>query len=497
MTKNENIWLASIFFISLLFKIVLLKYAQTVDCDAVSRIFISMDWYENPHWIRDGVWLPFHFYLNGFAFWIYNDRELSPAILNILFSCFSIFPFYYFVKREFYSPGAFYSCLLFVASPLLSRNSLMPLSETPFWFFVIITLSLISKGMHSKKNSWFFIGGLMAFIAAGIRFEAWLLIPLLSALIFLNQFFKIGINIQIIHFKKFAAGKKVLLNKGFQNASVFLIISSLFPVLWMYYSYQNTGTLFHPDAPVFYAKEVGIQIIDWESWARKGWFYPLSWVLAVGPLTAFYILKYMIRSKQADPLKPWIFLIISIMIVILYKSLTGSIMLQHRFSGIIVLLTIPFFSFFECEKIKSKKIILTLIIFSTVGLSFVYNTVGIAAIPRLKDKKANDISKILNENINIKSTLLIDFDGWENTWYYGLKSGLKPENILINYQNENLGEIIEKWEKKYYSGLNGTIILKKGSTMENFIKEKNWKKNFDLISVFENEKCAILKSNHP
>lgn len=465
MKLTENTRLAFISIVVLIAKICLIPLTHVVDCDAVSRIFLTQQWYEDPHWITTGVWLPFHFYLNGFAFWIYYDRELSPVLFNLVLSCLSIFPYYHFVKKEFNANGALYSTLLFIISPVLFRNGFMALSETPFWFFMVYTLYFISKGFFSGKTTWFFLAGIAMGIASGLRFEGWLLIVLFSLLVFLR--------------------------KNLKGAIAFALVSSVFPIIWIYCSLSANGTFFHPDAPVFTVAAPGNTPFDWEGFARKGWFYPLSWVLSVGPVTAFFILKYISNRRMPLSLAYWAILPLVLMVVFLYKSYTGSIMLQHRFTGILAILTIPFFSFFITEKLKSQKLILLLIGISTVGLSFVYNTTGIAMIPRLKDKHALSVSKAINKNITTGSALLIDFDGWENTWFYALRSGLKPKDILINYSNNDLAGFLSGSEQKIKEYPNSVIVLKKGSEAEKYFREKILQENSSFQIVFENEKTFV------
>lgn len=459
MKFNENIVLYSIFLLTLIIKLFLFPFTHTVDCDAVSRIFLSMQWYENPHWITNGVWLPFHFYLNSFSFWFYNNWQFSPVFFNILLSCLSIFPFYYFVKNEFNSKGAFYSSILFIISPVLFRNSFMSLSETPFWFFITITLYSISKGFNSKKAIWFFAGGITLTIAAGFRYEAWLLIPLLTILI--------------------------ILRKQWKGGFVFALFSAIFPAVWIYYSLLQSNTFFHPGAPVLSAEIIGNPEFNWENQARKGWFYPLSWVLAVGPITTFFLLKYFKNRGISQNAIIWLIPTLFILAVFLYKSFSGSLMLQHRFTGILAILTIPFFSFYANEKFRNKNIVFGLIIISTIGLSFFYNTRGIALIPRLKDKNAVKVSNIINQNITKESALIIDFDGWENTWFYALKSGLKPENILINYSNNSLDEFLKETEKRINTNSSCMVVLRKGSEVEKYLREKIFPKKQDFRTVYE------------
>ena len=70
--------------IVLIIKLLLLPFSQTTDADAVTRVFLSLDWLDNPSWIKTSVWAPLHFYLNGFGLYLWNNQVLMPKIINIV-----------------------------------------------------------------------------------------------------------------------------------------------------------------------------------------------------------------------------------------------------------------------------------------------------------------------------------------------------------------------------------------------------------------------------
>ena len=106
MGKKLNIFLlvAAVF----IFKLILLPFSETTDADAVTRIFLSIKWLDNPHWIMTDVWAPFHYYLNAFSLSIWDNRVIMPKLVQVTISCLTLLPFYFFVKREFNEKGAFF-----------------------------------------------------------------------------------------------------------------------------------------------------------------------------------------------------------------------------------------------------------------------------------------------------------------------------------------------------------------------------------------------------
>ncbi|PCJ78148.1 MAG: hypothetical protein COA57_16285 [Flavobacteriales bacterium] len=467
--EQRNLWL--LFFAALTVKIILLPFAQTVDCDAVSRIFLSLQWLENPHWITNSVWGPFHFYLNGIALWLYKDHIITPKLVNILFSCASIFPFYHFTKREFDAKGAFFATVLLVISPVLFRNSFQALAGTPFLFFVILSMNWISKSLSENKISFALLSGLAITIAAGFRYEAWLLMAL---------FFVV-----------------VLWRKSWKSAFVFALLASVFPFIWTWHTWQETGHLLHPYAPILNAAEPANQNLDFEGWLRKGWYFPFSWLLCVGPITAFFILKYItkiIKNRQEhDTQFHWLLPLFVVLIVFLIKSFNGSLLNQHRFTGTLVVLSLPFFSYFGSEVFNYRKKLFVAITITTVGLSYVYNTKGITMIPRLKDKSTLEAAQIIKNNVSENSALIIDFDGWENTWFYALRSGLGQKNVIINDGKQSINLLVKRIDMAIKTYPAGLLVLKKGSELEKIMLELNQLPLQFTESVFENSNIDIRK----
>ncbi|MDG1475987.1 MAG: hypothetical protein P8Q14_02470, partial [Vicingaceae bacterium] len=91
--------------ITVVVKIILLPYSQTINADAVSRIFASQKWMENPEWTTSSVWAPFHFYIHGAGLMLWNNTIYTPKLVTIIFSTATLLPFYFLTKREFNQSG--------------------------------------------------------------------------------------------------------------------------------------------------------------------------------------------------------------------------------------------------------------------------------------------------------------------------------------------------------------------------------------------------------
>lgn len=427
-------------FFTILIKLIFLPFAQNIDADVTSRIFISQDWANNPHWINSGNWLPLHFYLNGIFLSFINDPIYLPKIINILISSFALIPFFFFTRRLFNENGAFIATIFLAICPVLFHNSFLALSETPYLFFLVLSLNFLLKGI--QKNSYLFIlfSGLSITIAGGFRYEAWVLAGILGLLL-------------------------LLLHK-WKQALLFLCIAFIFPIIWLTTSVIDTGNALNSFNWAIDAVHTN-KAVELESILRRIWFFPFSWMISLGPIVAFLVIKtfvkYFKHRAEYRTLILWSLPFFIMFIIIQFNTFIGSLLLQHRFTGTLTILSLPFIAEYFKE-INSKKIKHAIIIgFVTVGLSFAYNTKGVKPIPRLHDQEAVTISQIIKANSDKDSYLILDFVGWENTYYIALQSRQDRQNIYFIQEKTHQESTLNKIKGLIDSHQKGFILLRKHS----------------------------------
>jgi len=411
-TDKRILWLVAGI---ILLKLILLPFSQTVDCDAVERTFFSEDWMNNHIWITNGVWGPFHFYLAGSALAVWNNYVYAPVILNIILSSIMLLPFYYFVRREFNSNGALAASFFLSICPIIFRNSMMNMSEAPYLLLLTIALNFLSRGFKSSKASDFLLSGLSITIASGFRFEAWFLIIVLTFILFT---------------------KKQRLNTFlfFLTAVTYPLIDILTHFIMDHYSLSG----FFSNYP-WNMQGVSTQP-NWDEYLRRIWFMPLCWVVALGPPVAFIVLREIIFAQKKGSTTHWLTILFwAFLLLTELTAFKGLIILHARFASTIALLSIPFIA--PYFNILTTKKIRTAFIFGllTIGLTFAYNMNNITPLPRLSDQDGAKVAGIIKKDINNQSGLIIDFWGWENTYYLGLQSNLPTHNIyILNGANSNI-----------------------------------------------------------
>ena len=454
-------------------KILIIPYVHEIDADGVSRVYLSLQFANNPQIINTGNWPPIYFYIMGSALKIYSNQHVTPIIVNILFSILLIFPLFNLLKRQFEEKISFLLCVFFSFSPIVFRMSMLAMSEIPYLFFVISSISALAKGLSERKIAWILSAGILMSIAGGIRYESWILGVLVILII---AFFKTK-----------------------KEALFFTLTFILIPTYWIFSSYIFTQEALHSfNWAINLPAENSIQSID--TLMRRIWWYPLSLMFAFGPIAFYFFIKEL-KYYNLNKISYTLFIsFITFFIIWLINSLRGSLLLQHRFVLTLFLLSFPFVGFYF--KRNGKNLVKKTVLFSLSGflLAFVYSSKGARPIPRLLTKEATKVSSLINANIHSNSGFICDFWNWETTYYLPFATGLKEDNIAILESNEQFEfskEKIETITRKYHDGV--LLVNKNNFVQKTLIKqEKNYsciinKTKLILKQIYEDETILCFK----
>jgi len=261
----ENKQLYLIVLIGFILRIIALPFSQVVDADATSRIFIAENWLDTPHLIYEGIWLPLHHYINAFAIAIFQEHHIGPVLFHIILACFTAIPLYHFTKREFSARGAWLTAAFYLLCPIIFRNSFHVLSGIPHAFFIALALNAISKSIRHKDYKQAIFAGLFMTIASGFRYEAWLLIALLSGVyLFFNQW-KLGLW--------------------------FCTVSLLFPIFWMAGNYIAHDHILHGVTGVYNSDIVDLHNseLSYVEIVKRIVFFPFSLLYLFSPIVVVFL----------------------------------------------------------------------------------------------------------------------------------------------------------------------------------------------------------------
>jgi hypothetical protein len=437
LTEKQQVLAAAL--VLLVVKLMLWPFVEVTDADAVSRILFSFDWAKNPGWISDTIWPPAHFYVLGIGTFISSNKTLFPILIHIVVSWLAFFPVYAWMKNNSNHQKALITALLFSFSPLVLRLGNTPLAESFLLLLLPAALYFLTRpNKHSVDIIW---TGLMMTIACSFRYEAWLLSALLGTYFLFKK--------EIINFLLFGA------------------VSALFPVIWMISQYYSTGDLFYGihGNSAWTEDHMGMQFeSDPEILGRRLWFFPFSILIATGPIV-WLLWVAQKKSRQAID-KFSIILPLAYVAIMIYQAVNGDLMLHHRFSAGLLILLLPLINQVEWKKreFAYSSIILTLC------LSLVYPMNGIAPIPRLKNREIVEAVEKCNSIAKPNQGVIIDFMGWDNS-YYSLLYSKSNKTVLINdLMTENETSQLLQDELSKNSLL---IVLKSGNQLDQVLKKDN------------------------
>ena len=197
--------------------------------DAIARVAMARNISDHNMWLFAGVWQPLPFYLIAGALTIYNDPNISPRFLSLLYGSFIVFPYYYLVKREFDTLVAVFS-LFFLAFYINHIFlSLSSYAESLLIFFIVSTLYFLFSYLYDTSNRRALIyASIILALGCMTRPEAWILIGTLGAVIVIN-----GI-----------CNKRSMLS-NFYDAVLFSIIPMACISIWFIGNYIILGDLFY------------------------------------------------------------------------------------------------------------------------------------------------------------------------------------------------------------------------------------------------------------
>lgn len=460
-----------------LLRMILLPSSQVVDADAVSRIFLSRQWLDDPTFIYEGVWLPLHQYWSAVLIAISGSYITFPIVVNCLLASLIAWPVYNWAKREFNSKTAFWVALLFTISPVIFRNSFQALSGTPFLLLVAFAFNELSRLLQPHDSKHAYRMGTFLTIAAGFRYEAWLLIAVFGL---------------ILVFKK-----------QWKNAFKFSAIAVIFPLFWFIGNAVAHG---HPlyGIPGIYNDDVVAQlkaVIPRDVEIMRLIFYPLAYFFVVTPV--FLLLGGLSLFRKQDNLKVswiWIFPIMIFFPLMVSQAVSGTLVLQYRFVGLLLLLSVPFLSWIISNYWNKKGVrwLMIATIFLQIPLSCAWMKIPIekvfpkksstyfavrnfrwqsdweiSAIPRLKTQKFESLKDKIKNTVNEDGGLILDFISWDVSYNLALHSSVHPDNCYIIPPGEDAFIDLQQLEKIFNETDHGVLLLNLGSPLDRQLKKIN------------------------
>ncbi len=409
--NNEKFRILLLILLAMLVRMICLLSYENMPGIAISNVLQSLSVIDYPGFRHNfnGNCSMLYVYFLAIFLSIWRDPMLLPKIITVVFGILVVLPFYGCIKVIFSKRIAFLSCLILAFYPLHVVQSCITTSEAMYYFFIFSALyfflDYISK---TPKTSSFILSALAFNIAALLRFECWLFIPIF--------FF-------------------ILLNKNKKSSVLFLGLLLIAPVAWLALNY------FVFNLP-FYTFERSAQTSNMEIMEKKIFYDPSLWSwLSVlwrssGGLFLIGGLLGMITSIKLSGQK----LFLAYFFVIGFTSLSVNSFIAHqwhheKYSLILGLLLIPYAVFlFDhiSDRFLQKKwwvysllLILLLINFYHIAQT---RSVSLRYMNSVSTEDINDLSRWLRENLSSGRCFFIDWDPFAVYWQsIILKSGFPKE----------------------------------------------------------------------
>lgn len=184
--------------------------------DALARAQLTARWLQSPGLqFHFDVWLPLHFWMMGAVSVLVGDVGLGSRLLSLVLGVASVYAMWA-LTRELDGPeSALYSTTVFALYSLHIAYSATSSCDVPYLFFVLAGLALFFRGRRTRGLWLLLSGGLALTVGAGIRYEAWVVIAALNAVL--------------------------LYRRDFKALLVFLPASGAWPAFWMAYEWVTRG----------------------------------------------------------------------------------------------------------------------------------------------------------------------------------------------------------------------------------------------------------------
>ena len=328
--------LALLVLVTLLPRALVFPVNENLHGDAVVRTELAERWAAEPHWIgsfEDGAYQfgPLHLYAVGAALWAFPDRADAGRWVSLLFGVLSVVPLYLLTRRLFGWRAGLVAGLGFAAWGMHVQFSTTAASESLSLFLVLCVLSAFARGWDEGKLAPLALAAIFLNLACATRYDAWLLIPLLSVLLLLrDKYDKVG---------------------GFTRAVMFGLFCLPFPMIWMQGNELATGSPIHP---ITYINQFHQQ------WAAEGIasmggagfrlqnlvFWPAMALFTLSPLLAAFGVVGMVKTFRESKRHRW--LVWVALLPTAYFTFRGAVLLDFvplgRFTAAQLVLLLPFVS---------------------------------------------------------------------------------------------------------------------------------------------------------
>jgi dolichyl-phosphate-mannose-protein mannosyltransferase len=211
---------------AVLLRIFFFPLSSNAGGDAQARATRTALWLAHPErGLNYAPWLPLHFVMMGALGRILGHAELATRLFSLLCGVGTLVPFYYLTKGLFGELAAALSLLVLAFDSLQIGYSTASSSEAPYVFFVLTGLAFFFAYLRSPRLPYLAGSGLALTCAAGMRWEPWSIIFVLSLVLIAHE-------LRLVSQGKVKAQALI-------PVMIFCVTAGLFPVVWMVWKWRS------------------------------------------------------------------------------------------------------------------------------------------------------------------------------------------------------------------------------------------------------------------
>lgn len=279
----------------LLPRLALMPFNENLFGDAVTRTDLAQRWANYPHWISsfaDGAYQfgPLHLYLVGLVLKVGVGQELAGRLVSLVFGTLTVVPLYSLTRRLFGWKAGMWACLGLAAWGLHIQMSTTSASEALALFLTLSSLALFAQGLDENRFSPLLLSALVLNLACATRYDAWLLIPLLTVLLWTGDKDKVA---------------------AITRGVLFGLLCLPFPLVWMQGNAMDKGDALYPVHFIedFHRAWVGSEMgwMGGVGFRLQGlFFWPGVALVSLTPLVAAFGMLGMRRAWRERPELRWL-----------------------------------------------------------------------------------------------------------------------------------------------------------------------------------------------
>jgi len=184
--QRVRVWAFAAIAIGIALRLIAFVYSSNNGGDSFARIAVTADWLHHPSLRLDLTtpdWPPIHFWLAAATSALVGDAALGSRLLSLIAGCASVWLVWRLALELYDEVSAIYSTIIFSLYSLAIGYSATASSEA---IYISLLLAGFFSFFHYRKSGrvkFLALAGIALTIDAGIRYESWVFIVLLTLLL--------------------------------------------------------------------------------------------------------------------------------------------------------------------------------------------------------------------------------------------------------------------------------------------------------------------------